>query len=299
MGINLRRENTGLWAYLSCGAGNDGIVMVNTSGSLSFSLKPSKGTSSGTITDAAVNNNIKFRMNKSGVFETLNGDISARSGQNVSATIGAAYGGAGLSGTGYLGFNLSKDNVVTGTQWPYTSDGVRNGGDIIYGDLEGNLIFSVKPNTGASTGSLLDVDVMQNGKMMVTGNGKVVIGDHVIGGWGSGSLPGSIDYSSNNYKLFVEKGILTERVRIAVKGSVEWADYVFDKDYKLMPLKDLENYIATEKHLPEIPTTSQVMNEGVDVGQMQAKLLQKVEELTQYVIAQQKEIDELKKKNKH
>lgn len=106
---------------------------------------------------------------------------------------------------------------------------------------------------------------------------------------------------TNTYGLIVERGILTEKVRVAVKGSTEWADYVFSDDYKLMPLSDLEDYIGKEKHLPDVPTTEEVMKNGVDVGQMQAKLLQKVEELTKYIIAQQKEINELKanKKRNH
>ncbi|MFA6150676.1 MAG: hypothetical protein WC716_05095 [Chitinophagaceae bacterium] len=99
----------------------------------------------------------------------------------------------------------------------------------------------------------------------------------------------------NAYGLLVQNGILTEKVRVAIPGTPEWADYVFADDYKLMPLKQLEAFIEEENHLPEVPSAEEVVKDGVDLGQMQAKLLQKVEELTLYVIQQQKEIDTLKK----
>lgn len=100
----------------------------------------------------------------------------------------------------------------------------------------------------------------------------------------------------SNYGLIVERGILTERVRVALRGSAEWADFVFADNYKLMPLTDLKDYLEKERHLPDVPSADEVVKDGVDVGQMQAKLLQKIEELTLYVIQQQKEIDNLKSK---
>lgn len=294
LGINLRRESTGLWSYLNNGSVNDGIAMYSSGGTLHFSFKPSSGGSSGTITDADVVDNVNFKMNHSGVFEVLKGDLKIRPNSHVNTTLGAAWGVAAMDGTGYLGFNLSRDNVSTGS-WSYLNSGVTNGGGVIFGNLQGDLIFSVKQNTGGTSGSISDLDVMQNGKMTITGTGKVVIANHSINGWGPGSLPSSINYSSNNYRLFVETGILTEKVRVAIATTPEWSDFVFAKDYKLMPLKQLEEYIEAENHLPEVPSAEEVVKEGIDLGQMQAKLLQKVEELTLYVIQQQKEIDALKK----
>lgn len=108
---------------------------------------------------------------------------------------------------------------------------------------------------------------------------------------------GTLDWvTANTYGLIVERGILTEKVRVAIKGTPEWSDFVFADDYHLMPLKKLEQFIEAENHLPEIPSAEEVVKEGIDVAQMQAKLLQKIEELTLYVIQQQKEIDGLKKK---
>ncbi|MBL7727912.1 MAG: hypothetical protein JNM68_09505 [Dinghuibacter sp.] len=104
------------------------------------------------------------------------------------------------------------------------------------------------------------------------------------------------------YKLFVETGILTEKVKVAVKTSADWADHVFNKDYPLMPLNQVEDYIKKNGHLPGIPSANDVVKEGIDLGQMNARLLEKIEELTLYLLEQnkkierqQQEIDQLKK----
>ncbi len=63
-----------------------------------------------------------------------------------------------------------------------------------------------------------------------------------------------------------------------------------------MPLHQLERYIITNKHLPDIPTEKEVLKNGIELGEMNALLLKKVEELTLYVIEQQKRIEKLEKK---
>ena len=74
-----------------------------------------------------------------------------------------------------------------------------------------------------------------------------------------------------------------------------WSDYVFESGYELMPLGELERYVNANRHLPSIPSAGQVLDEGVNVGEMNALLLEKIEELTLYIIDLQKQIDELKK----
>ncbi len=74
----------------------------------------------------------------------------------------------------------------------------------------------------------------------------------------------------------------------------DWSDFVFDDGYSLRPLGEVERYIEANRHLPDIPSAQQVEKEGVDVGEMNKLLLQKVEELTLYIIDLQKQIDELK-----
>ncbi|SHF15335.1 hypothetical protein [Dysgonomonas macrotermitis] len=77
-----------------------------------------------------------------------------------------------------------------------------------------------------------------------------------------------------------------------VKVETGWADFVFADDYKLPTLKEVEAHITEHRHLPGIPSEAEVKAEGVSLGDMQAKLLQKIEELTLYVIEQDKKLSE-------
>lgn len=95
----------------------------------------------------------------------------------------------------------------------------------------------------------------------------------------------------NNYKLWVEKGVVSEDFAIA--PTSDWADYVFNKDYKLRPLKEVEAYLKANKHLQDIPAQSEVEEKGYSVKKINAGLLKKVEELTLYTIEQDKKIDQL------
>jgi hypothetical protein len=114
--------------------------------------------------------------------------------------------------------------------------------------------------------------------MQIASNGTVCIGT---------TTPGT------SYKLVVEGKIGAREV---VVTRATWADHVFNDDYNLKPLNKVAEYVKTHKHLEGIPTAAEVKKNGVPVGEMQAKLLQKVEELTLYTIAMKKENDELRTK---
>ncbi|WP_123848236.1 hypothetical protein [Chitinophaga lutea] len=96
-----------------------------------------------------------------------------------------------------------------------------------------------------------------------------------------------------NYKLAVEGTIGARRVKITQET---WADHVFDKSHQRPSLAALDQYITAHRHLPGIPTAAEVKENGVDVGDMQAKLLEKVEELTLYLIEERKRNDALEKR---
>ena len=95
----------------------------------------------------------------------------------------------------------------------------------------------------------------------------------------------------NNYRLFVKGGILTEEVRVSI--SSEWADFVFDDDYKLDSLPEIEAFIKSNKHLKGIPSAEDVKSDGIELGEMNKLLLQKVEELTLHLIEMDKKIQSL------
>ncbi|MGV9004869.1 hypothetical protein [Flavobacterium sp.] len=112
-----------------------------------------------------------------------------------------------------------------------------------------------------------------------TANGKLYIG----------STP---DYTSTtgNYKLFVEGGIMTEKVKVSLRSSSNWADYVFEKDYNLMSLTEVEKFVNENKHLPGVQSAKELAENGIDIGEMQSKQMEKIEELTLYIIDQNKKL---------
>ena len=96
-------------------------------------------------------------------------------------------------------------------------------------------------------------------------------------------------------KFSVNGKILAKEVHVCT-NSICWPDYVFGDDYKLMTVRELESFVNTNKHLPGVPSANEMEEQGsVDLGEMNAILLEKVEELTRYVIDLQKQIDEMKK----
>lgn len=98
-----------------------------------------------------------------------------------------------------------------------------------------------------------------------------------------------------NAKLTVNGGILAKKVKVSENLTV-WPDYVFDKNYVLPSLEYVAQYISKHQHLPEIPSAAEVAVQGHDLGEMNKKLLKKVEELTLYLIDQQKQLEQQAKK---
>jgi hypothetical protein len=87
--------------------------------------------------------------------------------------------------------------------------------------------------------------------------------------------------------------ITTKEVEVTLSA---FPDYVFDAEYQLSPLSEVEKFIKENKHLKGIPTAKEVVNNGLSLGDMNVKLMEKVEELTLYVIELQKQVDALKNK---
>lgn len=98
----------------------------------------------------------------------------------------------------------------------------------------------------------------------------------------------------SGYALVVGGKILAEEVRI--KLVKDWADYVFAPDYPLQTLPEIERFVRTHQRLPGIPSAAEVGSAGIEVGEMQSQLLQKIEELTLHLIEQHKTIESLRRK---
>lgn len=98
--------------------------------------------------------------------------------------------------------------------------------------------------------------------------------------------------NTHGFKLAVNGQMIAEEVRVLL--NADWPDYVFADDYKLTELDDLERFIETNNHLPGIPSAKEVKENGIAVGEMNALLLEKIEELTLYMIELKKENDQIK-----
>lgn len=105
----------------------------------------------------------------------------------------------------------------------------------------------------------------------------------------------NVDNNPNILFTLTNTGDLTIEGDITSRsGSCCGADYVFDSDYTLMPITKLAEFIKKEKHLPNIPSAEEMREKGVNMNQLQMKLLEKVEELTLYILSQQEIINSLK-----
>ncbi|OJX32842.1 MAG: hypothetical protein BGO86_12695 [Chryseobacterium sp. 36-9] len=193
----------------------------------------------------------------------------------LSTGVGDAIIQRSTSGTLVINSGSDESSIYLNYAQEY---GAGKGGVRIYDGTTQNFVnlkMITTPTSGSAGTFLIDPS-----------GGKVVISHNNI----LSTPPG--------YKLYVEDGVLSEKFKAALKSSSQWADHVFSNDYKLRPLEEVEEYILTNKHLPEIPSANEIVKEGgLDLAQMQAKQMEKIEELTLYLIEMKKEIEALKKEN--
>jgi len=171
-----------------------------------------------------------------------------------------------------VGSNMGSSPVTDNMTFP-TKEGliVGNAGSVLDANNNGlnvvsrtNLRFYVNEYTGNS-----------NQAMTISTNGNVGIGT-----------------TSPDQELTVDGTIHAEEVLVDL--NVPGPDYVFEEDYPLQDLSSLEQYLKTNKHLPEVPSASEMETDGIKVGEMEMLLLKKVEELTLHLIELKKENSELK-----
>jgi hypothetical protein len=117
-----------------------------------------------------------------------------------------------------------------------------------------------------------------------TGTGLTLLKNGLIG----------IGTADPQYKLDVIGTIRSREVKVDLNG----ADFVFEEDYRLMPLNELEKFVKEQKHLPEIAPAKEMEKNGTELGDLNSKLLQKIEEMTLYMIEQNKKIEQLQEQNK-
>lgn len=176
--------------------------------------------------------------------------------------------------------------AVTGAGNRLTFNGVTSNTDelSIYRLNRTNNLSDLRVNIGDDYGSGDDrfligttnwVDSKYYVHMVVGADGKVGIGTEVFG----------------TERLAVNGNIRAKEIKVEATG---WPDFVFQKDYKISSLADLDRFIKLNKHLPGIPSAQDVKENGIELGEMNKLLLQKIEELTLHLIEKDKEIKALK-----
>jgi hypothetical protein len=175
--------------------------------------------------------------------------------------------GIGYNGSGY-GRTLNMGG--TGINF-YTANETAFGGAVFPTDTS-LVLWS---NSGANNYLILQPSWGNTGIGTYSPNAKL----HVNGTQLIGSTSARI---ATGYQLSVVGKIIAEEVKVQLYAS--WPDYVFGKNYKLMPLNELEESINKNKHLPNIPSAAEVEKDGISLGDMNKRLMEKVEELTLYII---------------
>jgi hypothetical protein len=213
-------------------------------------------------------------------------------------------------------FYYNGGNVGVGTSTPFDMLNVYNGseGRMLVGNGGSSWWTWAGSNASSTSYARMMVNGYYNGTGWVrreagkeswliqgttsTGNNGVFVLQHGDAGSGNNitNMPAVLMVKADGTVL-VKKLVVQD-------PTLWWADYVFDNNYSLMSLDKLESYIITNKHLPNIPSAEELEKNGISISDMQAKQMQKIEELTLYTIQQGKDIkglkndnDELKKKN--
>jgi len=216
-----------------------------------------------------------------------NNEILARNGDSPSRLY-LQYWSGDLS--------LCDDNsgrVGIGTTSPQAKVHITDGGDVNLGG-GGELVLGA--TSGANVGmDGNEIQARNNGSsshlFLQASGGDVLMVPNETGQVGIG-ITSSANMPSDDYLLAVDGKIISEEVRVEISGS--WPDYVFAEDYALMPLEAVEQHIVMHNHLPGMPSAETVANEGIELGDMQRAMMEKIEELTLYVIQLRKEIELLK-----
>ena len=192
-------------------------------------------------------------------------------------------GGLKLTGTGNS--YIINGNLGIGTTTPTVSLDINGKARVsslfyvndIMGANGGDL--RIGPNTGLNSSTIFTIGgATQTEIMRVNYNGNVGIGT-----------------MNPTSKLTVAGNINSREVKVTVDAG---ADFVFEKNYNLPSLDAVDKYITENKHLPEIASAEEMKKEGINLSEMNIKLLQKIEELTLYMIEMKKDIALLKKENK-
>ena len=189
-------------------------------------------------------------------------------------------------------FLSNNNNVGIGTTNPQAKLDIDGSFKSANADITGSLMAGSATINGALTANTAEITGAANVTGALTANSATINGAANVTGAltaNSAKITGLIEAPSAAIKgkIKAQEIEVTSNVR-------DWPDYVFENDYPLMNLQEVEQYIKENKHLPAVPSAAEVEVNGVNLGEMNAILIQKVEELTLYILDLQKQINELK-----
>lgn len=201
-----------------------------------------------------------------------------------SGLMGTCFGSAFNNGAGYfityMGSNAARtrtDNHQT-SSWTISGAEGTNGASILATDAGGNMVFiPIKKTDASNTYSLSDADIKAHRVMLLE--------------------PGTINPQTQKLEgalMRLNGKIYCKEVEVKIDPTAWWDD-VFAEGYNLRAIVELEEYINTHKHLPDVPSEQEVIEKGLPVGEGYGMLLRKIEELTLYMIELKKENEEMKK----
>ena len=176
----------------------------------------------------------------------------------------------------------ANGNILIGTQY--------NLSDFFEGSIDDFRLYRDYALSSGQVQSVYNLDAASN-----NGGQQVGVWSSEDGGihYEQGKVRIGTTSAPNGYRLFVEEGILTEKIKISMKDGSQWADFVFDNDYSLPPLSQVNSFIQCNGHLPDVPSAEEMVTDGLDIMKINATLLQKIEELTLYTIEQNDQILQL------
>ena len=190
--------------------------------------------------------------------------------------VGVPNGGA------CVGFNAARQSDAAVSCDPDPSN-THNGGALIWADGEGSLSFSSLPSNGGATGNATNLGTQYFFPNDIVSYRVMKLRPLSGGQIQMGPFAPQAPSPHADYRLAVD-GKLVAKSIFVTQAAANWADFVFEPAYALQPLPELEAYLRQNHHLPAIPAAAEVEKTGIDLGTMQAKLLQTVEELTLHVI---------------
>lgn len=163
-----------------------------------------------------------------------------------------------------------------------------------------NPVIQLKNNAGTDIGFIQGItEDIQIGTNSTNNTGSFVIrtnGANRMYVDSDGNISIATSAVASGYKLNVNGKAIVEELKVQL--SQNWPDYVFSDKYKLKNFDELRTYIATHNHLPNIPSAKQIESSGLEVGDMQRRMMEKIEELTLYVLQLEEKIQDIKQQLK-